>query len=151
MTKLITMPRTDGSFFPKYMRSFFEDMNRDFDGLQTSTQSYVPRVDISDDANNIYVHAELPGLTKDTVKVTVSDGLLILRGEKKHEEKKENRNYFRIERRYGEFVRQFTLPDNVDEENVRANFANGILEITIPKKEPEKPKEREVPINVNVN
>ena len=136
MTKLITMPRGEAAFFPKYMRSFFEDMNRDFEGVQTSTQSYVPRVDISDDANNIYVHAELPGLTKDSVKVTVTDGLLILRGEKKHEEKKEERNYFRIERRYGEFVRQFTLPDNVDEANVRANFANGILEITIPKKEP---------------
>lgn len=151
MTKLISMPRGEAAFFPKYMRSFFEDINRDFEGAQTSTQSYVPRVDISDDTNNIYVHAELPGLTKDSVKVTVTDGMLILRGEKKHEEKKEDRNYFRIERRYGEFVRQFTLPDNVDEANVRANFANGILEITIPKKEPEKPKEREVPINVNVN
>jgi HSP20 family protein len=151
MTKIITRPRNDvGFFFPKYMRNFFEDMNHD-SGSLASPNAYVPRVDISEDAGNIYVHAELPGLSKDDVKVTVSDGTLILRGEKKHEEKKEDRNYYRIERRYGEFVRQFTLPDNVKEEEVRANFANGILEITIPKSEPEKPKEHEVPINVNIN
>lgn len=150
MTRIITRPRSDAGFFPKYMRSFFEDMNRDFDGIQGTT-SYVPRVDISEDTNNIYVHAELPGLSKDDVKVTVSEGTLILRGEKKHEEKKQDRNYYRIERRYGEFVRQFTLPENVKEGDVRANFTSGILEITIPKSEPEKPKEHEVPINVNIN
>ena len=150
MTQLITRPRNDVGFFPKYMRSFFEDINRDLDGFQAPS-AYVPRVDISEDTNNIYVHAELPGMTKDDVKVVVSDGILTLRGEKKHEEKTEDKNYFRIERRYGEFARQFTLPDNAHEEGVIANFSNGVLEIKIPKKEPEKPKEREVPINFNGN
>jgi len=130
------------------MRSFFEDLNRDIDSVQAPT-AYVPRVDISEDTNNIYVHAELPGMTNDNVKVIVSDGVLTLRGEKKHEEKSEGKNYFRIERRYGEFARQFTLPENADEEHVAANFTNGVLEVTIPKKEPEKPKEREIPINIS--
>src|SRR5579872_5925801 len=128
MTQLVTRPRSDaGFFFPRYMRSFFEDFNRDNDGV-TAPTAYVPRVDISEDTNNIYVHAELPGLSKDNVKVTVSEGILTIRGEKKHEEKKEDMNYFRIERRYGEFARQFTLPDNVKEEEVNANFNNGVLE-----------------------
>ncbi|MFI5263106.1 MAG: Hsp20/alpha crystallin family protein [Candidatus Kapaibacterium sp.] len=148
MTGIITRPHNGVGFFPKYMRSFFEDLNRDMDGVQTPA-AYVPRVDISEDTNNIYVHAELPGMSNDNVKVTVSDGVLTLRGEKKHEEKTEEKNYFRIERRYGTFARQFTLPDNVDDEHVVANFNNGVLEVTIPKKEPEKPKEREIPINFN--
>ena len=152
MTQLITRQRNDAGFFiPRSMRSFFEDLNHDAASTQTTHQSYVPRVDISEDASNIYVHAELPGLSKDDVKLTVREGTLILRGEKKHEEKKEDRNYYRIERRYGEFVRQFTLPENVKEDDVRANFTNGILEITIPKSEPQKPKEHDVPINVNLN
>jgi len=146
MTKLITRPRNDvGFFFPRYMRSFFEDAN-----TPQTPSAYVPRVDISEDTNNIYVHAELPGMAKDDVKVIVADDILTIRGEKKHEEKKEDKNYFRIERRYGSFARQFTLPENVKDEDVHANFNNGVLEITIPKSEPVKPKEREVPINVQV-
>ena len=146
MTQLTTRPRNDlGFFFPKYMRSFFEDLSKDFDGAATPS-AYVPRVDISEDTNNIYVHAELPGLSENDVKCTVSEGVLTIRGEKKHEEKREDKNYFRVERRYGEFARQFTLPDNVKEDQVNANFNNGVLEITIPKGEPSKPKEREIPI-----
>jgi HSP20 family protein len=145
MYKMITRPRADvGFFFPHYMRNFFEDSSK-------TPANYIPRVDISEDTNNIYVHAELPGLEKENVKVTVSDGVLTLSGEKKQEEKKEDKNYFRIERRYGSFSRQFTLPENVKEDGVAANFNNGVLEITIPKTEPVKPKEREVPINVSVN
>src|SRR5437016_2054958 len=119
MTGLITRPRNDVGSFPKYMRSLFEDLNRslDTDNNWTNTSAYVPRVDISEDTNNIYVHAELPGMSKDDVKVTVSEGILTLRGEKKHEEKKEDKNYYRLERRYGELARQFTLPENVDEES----------------------------------
>ncbi len=150
MNGIITRPHNGVGFFPKYMRSFFEDLNRDTDGWQTPT-AYVPRVDISEDTNNIFVHAELPGMSNDDVKVTVSEGVLTLRGEKKHETKTGDKNYFRIERRYGEFARQFTLPDNADDEHVVANFNNGVLEVTIPKKEPEKPKEREIPINFNGN
>ncbi|MEP7235320.1 MAG: Hsp20/alpha crystallin family protein [Ignavibacteriota bacterium] len=150
MTGIIARPQNGAGFFPKYMRSFFEDMNRDLDGSNVPA-AYVPRVDISEDTNNIYVHAELPGMSNDDVKVTVTEGVLTLRGEKKHDVKKEEKKYYRIERRYGQFARQFTLPDNIDEERVAANFANGILEVTIPKKEPEKPRERVIPVNYSKN
>ncbi len=150
MTKIIARPRTDIEFLPKYFRNFVEDINREIEG-HLPTGSYIPRVNISEDQANIYVHAELPGLSKDDVKITVTDGTLTLRGSKKQEEKQEDRNFHRIERRYGEFVRQFTLPENVNEEAMSASFANGVLEVVIPKKELQKPKEREIPINISVN
>lgn len=124
---------------------FFNDVNR------PATGSIVPKVNISEDINSIYIHAELPGLTQEDVKLSVTDGILTLRGEKKKEEKHEERNYHRIERSYGEFVRQFTLPENVKLDDIKADFKNGVLEITLPKVSPEAPKEREIPINVSLN
>lgn len=151
MTKIITRPRSEFEMLPRYFRHFFEDATRDVEATLPAG-SYVPRVNISEDPSNIYVHAELPGLAKDDVKITVTDGMLTIRGEKKQEAKQEGRNYHRIERRYGQFVRQFTLPDNINEEAVKASFENGILEITVPKKEPAKPKEREIPIGgISIN
>jgi HSP20 family protein len=124
------------------VNTIFNDFTKDF-----GASNLVPRVDISDDAAQIYINAELPGLRQEDVKVTVSDGVLTIRGEKKHEEKKEDRNYYRIERRFGEFVRQFALPDNIKSDDIRAEFTNGVLEIMIPKAAPEKPQAREIPIN----
>lgn len=148
MTKIIARPKTDFDIFPRYFRSIFEDANREIAAVAPSG-SYIPRVNISEDAANIYVAAELPGMAKEDVKITVTDGVLTLRGEKKSEAKQEGRNYHRIERRFGEFVRQFTLPENAQDDAVRASFKDGILEITVPKKEIEKPKERLVEISVN--
>jgi HSP20 family protein len=75
-----------------------------------------------------------------------SEGVLSIRGEKKREEEHHDRNFYRMERSYGEFVRQFTLPEGVKEEDIQADFKDGVLEIMVPKKEPSKPKEREVEI-----
>ncbi|HYM21501.1 MAG TPA: Hsp20/alpha crystallin family protein [Candidatus Kapabacteria bacterium] len=148
MTKLITRPRQNVEFFPRYFRSLASELDHEIQNV-FSGGSFTPRVNISEDSTNIYVNAELPGLSKDDVKVVVADGLLTIRGEKSQETKQEGRNYHRIERRSGEFVRQFTLPENVNDEAMRASFANGVLEVVIPKKEPEKPKEREIQISIN--
>jgi HSP20 family protein len=104
-----------------------------------------PRVDISEDAKSVFIHAELPGLKKEDVKVTVKDGVLVIKGEKKQEEKTEGKNYHRIERRYGTFSRSFTLGDHVDAENINANFENGVLSLTLPKVEVRK-DEKEIAI-----
>lgn len=148
MTKIIAKPRNEFDIFPRYFRSIFEDVNREVAAIAPSG-SYIPRVNISEDAANIYVAAELPGMSKDDVKITVTDGILTLRGEKKSESKQEGRNYHRIERRFGEFVRQFTLPENAQDDAVHASFKDGVLEIVVPKKEVEKPKERQIEISVN--
>jgi HSP20 family protein len=129
------------------MNDVFDDINRG--GIRFEVGDFTPRVDISETDNAISVHAELPGIDKKDVKITVNDGnILTISGEKKREEKSENleKNYMRIERSYGSFARSFTLPENVAAENINAAFENGVLNITIPKKEPAKPKELEVTI-----
>jgi HSP20 family protein len=112
------------------------------------SQGYVPKVDISEDGGNFFIQVEVPGFPKDHVKVTINDeNLLTIRGEMKHEEKNEDKNYLRIERRAGSFERSFSLPDNVDRENIEAKFENGLLNVTIKKKEPEQPKVKEISLS----
>lgn len=107
----------------------------------------VPRVDISEDKDNFYITAEMPGIPKENIKVNISDdGVLTISGEKKQEEKQEGRNFYRIERRYGTFTRSFTLPDNVKRDGISARYENGVLYITLPKQEPAQPNVTEVPI-----
>ena len=125
----------------------FEEVNRG--GIRFEVGDFTPRVDIAETDNALTVHAELPGIDKKDVKITINDGnILTISGEKKREEKTEDKekNYMRIERSYGSFARSFTLPDNVSTENINAAFDNGVLTITVPKKEPAKPKELEVTI-----
>lgn len=105
----------------------------------TITDTFNPRIDISDDEKNINIVAEIPGVKKENIKVTLQDNILTLEGEKKKEEEKKENNYFRSERVYGSFKRCFTLPTEVDSEKIEARFENGILHITLNKIEP-KPK-----------
>lgn len=111
------------------------------------TQTFTPRVDISEDEKNLYITAELPGMTKDDIEVTVSeDGVLTIRGEKKEEKKEEGENYIRIERSFGKFSRSFMLPENVKADEISGKFENGVLRLTIPKAEVQKAKEVKVQI-----
>ena len=119
------------------------------DGGGWERNRFVPRVDVAEDEKNLYIHAELPGMTKENVQVTVDDErILTIRGEKKQEEQTEDKkkNFVRIERNYGSFTRSFTLPDNVNAEAISAAFENGVLNVTLPKMEPAKPKEVNIAI-----
>lgn len=127
------------------MNDVFDDVQRG--GIRFEVGDFSPRVDISDDVNALTINAELPGISKDDVKITVNeDNVLTIRGEKKREEKTEDKNYMRVERSYGSFTRSFALPDTVDSENVSASFKDGVLTISMAKREPAKPKELEVAI-----
>lgn len=129
------------------MNDVFDEVNRG--GIRFEVGDFTPRVDVAETDGSITLHAELPGIDKKDVKITVNEGnILTIAGEKKREEKTEDKekNYMRIERSYGSFARSFTLPDNVATENINAAFDNGVLTITVPKKEPAKPKELEVTI-----
>jgi HSP20 family protein len=132
------------------MSRTFNELFSSFDNLlgQTSAgiSGVMPRVDISDDKQHLYVLAELPGMKAEDVKVTVSDGILTLRGEKKREEVEQQRNFYRSERMYGEFVRQFALPEGVDAEQIEATCEDGVLEIRIPKVEVHDPNVKEIPV-----
>lgn len=107
-----------------------------------------PRVDISEDKDNYFVHAELPGLTKDDVKVHVENNQLVIEGERQFEETKDDkeRNYHRVERAYGHFHRSFRLPENTDLNKIDAKFNSGVLDISIPKTEESKPKQIDVKV-----
>lgn len=143
-----------------------------FDGTSHCVSAnFSPRIDISEDENKIYMSVEVPGIPKEDVNLTINDeNLLIIKGEKKTDCKtedakiveegaeaeaksdeteapKKDKTYIRTERSYGTFSRSFVLPDNIVNESVKANYNNGVLDITIDKKEPEKPKE----ISVNIN
>ena len=107
---------------------------------------WAPSVDISETDGEYQIKAEIPDVKKEDVKVTLEDGVLTIQGERKHEKEEKGKKYHRIERSYGSFVRSFTLPDFVDEEKVKAEFKDGVLNLQLPKSEKAKPKAIEVKV-----
>lgn len=103
-------------------------------------------VDIYEDENNIVVKAELPGVNKEDISVSLTEDTLTISGKKTEEKKIEKENYYRKEIRSGSFSRSFTLPCAVDKEKVKASYKNGILEIVLPKAEKEKEKEIKIEV-----
>ena len=87
---------------------------------------------------------DLPGIDKKNVTISMEKGILSIQGERIEEKREENTNYYRVERVYGKFHRSFSLPQTADEENISAHMSNGVLEITIPKKEIAKLKSIEI-------
>jgi HSP20 family protein len=107
---------------------------------------WVPSVDVSETEGEYQIKAEIPDVKKEDVKVTVEDGVLTIQGERKHEKEEKGKKYHRVERSYGSFIRSFTLPDLVDEEKVKAEFKDGVLNLQLPKSEKAKPKAIEVTV-----
>lgn len=136
--------------FENVMRKM-NDLVGDFDkGMNIEYGGFAPRCDISEDEKNLYVHVELPGISRDEVKVTINDdNLLMIKGDKKREEKTENedKSYIRVERTFGSFTRSFMLPENVKKDSINAKYDNGVLSITLEKIEPKKPKEIEISVS----
>lgn len=108
---------------------------------ELSLGAWIPPVDIAEDKDRITLTAELPGFREDQVNILMEGGVLTIRGERKFEEEKNGRNFHRVERSYGQFVRSFTLPNNVDREQIRASFDHGLLKIELPKSEEARPRE----------
>lgn len=117
----------------------------DFVGDVPAASTWAPPVDVAEDSEKIHVKVEVPGMDEKDLKVNYEDGLLTISGERQFE-RKDERNYHRIERQYGSFVRSFSLPRTVDATQIVANYRNGVLEIEVPKKEEAKPKQ----IQINV-
>ena len=126
---------------------FFEPFFGRFNFLDDSQASgtWAPPVDVAEEGDKIMVKVEVPGMEEKDIKVNFEDGLLTVSGERQFE-RKDERNYHRIERSYGSFVRQFSLPRTVDAGAITASYRSGVLEIEIPKKEEAKP--RQIEINV---
>lgn len=111
-----------------------------------ATGDWAPRVDIAETDTEFIIKAEIPDVKKEDVKVTVDNGILTIRGERKQEKEEKNKKFHRVERFYGSFTRSFTLPDNVDESKIDASFKDGMLNLIVPKTEKTKPKALDVKI-----
>ncbi len=108
--------------------------------------NWMPATDIYEEKDNLVIKAELPGLKIEDIDVSVEDDHLVIKGERKFSEEIKEENYYRIERRYGSFERQIPLPDYVKKEDVKADYKEGLLTITLSKMEEVKPKKIKVSI-----
>lgn len=123
-----------------------EEMNRYFDDLfgehrhELADGAWLPAVDVSETDAEFVVRAELPGMSQEDIEINVQDNILTLKGEKKQEKKEKQENFHRLERSYGGFSRSFTLPAGVKDQDIKATFKEGVLEVAMPKTEEAKPK-----------
>jgi len=125
-------------------RLFNQLTSRTFDSDEMADLDWSPRVDISENKDNIIVKAELPGMSKDDVKISMQDNVLYIRGEKKAEKESKDDNYHLCESCYGKFMRAFRLPAPVNEKKIDASYKDGVLRIILPKAEEAKSKEIEI-------
>lgn len=108
---------------------------------------FQPALDVAEDKDKFILKADLPGLNKDEIRVSVENGVLTIEGERKSESEQKDRDYHRIERSYGRFVRSLNLGSAVDDGKITANYKDGVLEVTVPKVE--KAKAKTIDVNVN--
>jgi len=132
----------------KELETLHERMQKYFDGFPSFgsdfNSAFSPKIDISEDEKSVYVEAELPGMKKEDIKITLHDNILTIKGEKNKVEEKKEKNYYRTERNYGSFQRSFTLPVEVDSEKVNAKYENGTLILTMEKLQTTHSKVKEI-------
>lgn len=125
-----------------------EKMNRMFEDVfsgrsedkELTAGTWAPSVDIFETENELVMTAEIPGIEEKDVEIKVEDNTLSIRGERKFEKETKEENYHRIERSHGSFYRAFTLPSSVDPERIQAEQENGVLKISMPKRQELKPR-----------
>jgi len=131
----------------KFMKRFIDEMDRAFAGFNTPAEFelWAPPLEVKHKNGNFVVTAELPGLTKDEIKVEVIDEALVVEGERKREKEEKGEEFYRSERYYGKFYRSIPLPKGAKTDEIKAELTNGVLEVVIPVPEV-KPAMRQVPI-----
>jgi HSP20 family protein len=137
------------------MERLFEDIFRNPFSLLSSRRwpasglaagEISPSIDVFEEGDDVVVKAELPGMKKEDLSVNFSDGTVTISGEKRQEEKIDQKNYHMIERSFGSFTRSLRMPAEVQTDKAKATFKEGVLEIRVPKTEEAKKKERKIPI-----
>ena len=116
------------------------------DSGMLAVADWMPSVDISENDAAYLIKSEIPGVKKEDVKVTIQDGMLTIQGERKQEKEEKNKKFHRVECSYGSFVRSFRVPDDDDDAAVKAEFKDGMLNVTLPKSAKAKPKAIEVSV-----
>lgn len=107
---------------------------------------WAPAVDIQETENEFAVKADLPEVRKEDIKVELADGVLTIEGERKKEKEEKGKKFHRIERQYGQFIRRFALPTEIDAAKVKADFKDGVLNVHVPKSPNGKPKSVEIKV-----
>jgi HSP20 family protein len=128
------------------MTSVQSQLDRLWSGLSESrrTEAWLPAVDVFDTKEAVVLKAELAGMNIDDIDIEVDDNVLTIKGERRFEEKVDEDRYYRVERRFGSFQRSLALPQGVKVDDIVADYDDGVLTVTVPKAEEEKPKKIEV-------
>jgi len=114
--------------------------------VPTTLKTWSPQIELEERDGNIVVRADLPGLNKEDVRLEVEDDVLTIEGERKDTREEKREGYYHSERSYGSFRRSIPLPEGVDPEQVKANFRNGVLEVTMPAPQPQQAKSRQIQV-----
>ena len=127
-----------------FSTGFHDIMDELFSNVQTTRDSFVPSIDISETDTSFEILAQVPGISKDDIHINLENSRLTISGERKFEKEENGKKFHRVETQYGSFSRSFQLPDSIDQESIKATYENGILAITISKKEEEAKKQIEI-------
>jgi len=132
-------------------RKGFDVLNsliNNFEGThdENTIAAFVPVVNTREGEYAYHIELDLPGIKKEDIDITTEDNVLTISGERKIKEEVKEEDYYKVESRYGKFSRSFTLPEDIDIENIHAESADGVLEVIIPKKEDEAKKPRKIEI-----
>jgi len=140
-------PFADLETFPAGLRVFQDTVNRLF--AEPNARPWIPPVDIRETENELVFKADVPDMEMKDIDVRMENGTLTIKGERKFEKKENDGGWHRVERSYGTFERVFSLPETVNAEAVKADYKNGVLTITLPKKEIAKPRQIKVEFSNN--
>ena len=124
----------------RFQRQFERAVGESAEGAGAANVSWIPHVDVREEAERFLVAADLPGVEGKDIEVTADKGVLTIRGERRSESKTSADGFERVERATGTFLRRFSLPESADAEAIKARHVNGVLEVTIPKRPQEQPR-----------
>lgn len=149
MTRGLTRWTPASDLWSNRMRRVFDETFNDFlaplaRSEEVSERAWLPAVDVRENNEALELFAELPGLKREDVSITLENNVLSISGERKFEQEDKDGNYHRIERTYGRFNRSFTVPSNVEAEAVKADFDEGVLHVTLPKSEQARPRQIQI-------
>jgi HSP20 family protein len=142
--ELLNVEREFNKLFNTFNRRFGFDDSTMNEELENAVWS--PLTDISESKDQYILKMDLPGVSKENLKLSFHDGELIISGERKQEKEDKDSKYHRIERTYGKYFRSFTLPQTIQADKINAEFKDGQLTVTVPKSEEAKPKELEIKV-----
>lgn len=142
--ELLNVEREFNKLFNTFNRRFGFDDRATNEELENAVWS--PLTDIAENKDQYILKMDLPGVSKENLKLSYSDGELIINGERKQEKEDKDSKYHRIERTYGKYFRSFSLPQTIQADKINAEFNDGQLTVTVPKSEEAKPKELEIKV-----